>query len=204
MHRKKKVKCIFCNIFLSEYKSLEHYQTKHKSLLANAFKCEFNCRRYFLTEADREEHIASAHKIIVVMRAEAKCLYCNKICIGKRMLAYHVRRYHSAVKISCKFFTCSQYFHTQTEADEHFEKQHQKMEENKKYRCLKCNYKSAYQGNLKIHISRMHEDKILPCSKCSSCFSSSITLKIHIKQTHSPPKACPHCNTIHLNRSICI
>jgi hypothetical protein len=173
----KKLNCIFCNLFFTASSIVRHYQTFHKSLFANAFKCKFHCRRYFLTEADREEHIASAHKIIAVVRAEATCLYCNKICIDKRELDRHIRRVHSAVKILCKFFTCGQYFHTQIEADEHFEKQHQKMEENKKYRCLKCNFKSAYQGNLKIHIYKMHKEKILPCPKCSRCFSSSITRK---------------------------
>jgi hypothetical protein len=190
----KKLNCIFCNLFFTASSIVRHYQTFHKSLFANAFKCKSKCRRYFLTEADREEHIASAHKIIAVVRAEATCLYCNKICIDKRELDRHIRRVHSAVKILCKFFTCGQYFHTQIEADEHFEKQHQKMEENKKYRCLKCNFKSAYQDNLKLHISVMHEEKILPCPKCSRCFSSSITLRIHFKSTHSPRKVCPHCN----------
>jgi hypothetical protein len=125
----KKHKCIFCNLFLSESKILNHYQTIHKTLFANAFKCKFRCRRYFLTEADREEHIASAHKIKVVVRAEVKCLYCNKIYIDKTVLNSHINKYHSAIKVLCKFFTCGQFFLTQNEADEHFEKQHQKMEE---------------------------------------------------------------------------
>jgi KRAB domain-containing zinc finger protein len=194
----KKDKCIFCNLFLSESKILKHYQTKHKSLFANAFKCKFKCRKYFLTEADREEHIASAHKVSL-MRAEAKCLYCNKICIDKYSLKYHINTYHSAVKILCKFFGCGQYFHTQTEADEHFEQQHQKIEENKKYRCLKCNYRSVYQNNFELHITGMHGEKILPCPKCSKCFSSSSILNLHIKRAHSPPKVCPHCNNSYLN-----
>ena len=187
----KKLNCIFCNLFFTATSMFRHYQTFHKSLLANAFKCKFKCRRYFLTEADRDEHIASAHKIL--MRAEAKCLYCNRIYKDKNVLVSHINLNHSAVKILCKFFNCRQYFHTQIEAAEHFEKQHQKIEENQKYRCLKCNFKSSYQGNLKNHISRKHEDKMLPCSKCSRCFSSSFTLRIHIK-SHSPKKVCPHCN----------
>jgi len=66
----KKDKCIFCNLFFSEVHILNHYRMKHKTLLANAFMCKFHCRRYFLTEADREEHIASAHKFLV--RAEGQ------------------------------------------------------------------------------------------------------------------------------------
>jgi hypothetical protein len=197
----KKSKCIFCNLFFNEYAIYGHYKTIHKTLIANAFKCKFQCRKYFLTEADREEHIASAHKKCL-LRAEAKCLYCNKICIDKRVMKQHINKHHSAVKILCKFFNCGQYFHTKTEADEHFEQQHKKMEENKKYCCLKCNYRSVHQNNLKIHIARMHGDKILLCPKCSRCFSSSVTLKAHVKRAHSPPKVCPHCNISHSNTSM--
>jgi len=121
----KKHKCIFCNLFFYEDSLLNHYQRMHKTLFANAFKCKFHCKRYFLTEAEREEHIASAHKICL-MRAEAKCLYCNKICIDKNLLDSHINWHHSAVKILCKFFNCCQYFHTQTEADKHFELRHKK------------------------------------------------------------------------------
>jgi KRAB domain-containing zinc finger protein len=193
----KKDKCIFCNLFFSESGILYHYQTIHKTLFANAFKCKFHCRKYFLTEADREEHIASAHKR--PMRTEAKCLYCNKICIDKDALSCHIRRNHSAIKITCKFYNCRQYYHTQTEADEHFEQKHQKIELKKKYYCTKCSFRSANKSKVKYHISRMHKDKILLCPKCFKCFSSSRTLKAHVKQTHSPPKVCPHCNKSYLH-----
>jgi KRAB domain-containing zinc finger protein len=121
-------------------------------------------------------------------------LYCNKICIDKHVLNSHINKHHLAVKILCKFFHCGQYFHTQTEADEHFEQQHQKIEENKKYHCLKCNYGTALKFKLKVHISRMHGEKILPCPKCSRCFSFPFDLKDHLQRAHLPPKVCQHCN----------
>jgi hypothetical protein len=197
----KKDKCIFCDNFFTEGNIVRHYQTKHKTLFANAFKCKFKCREYFLTEADREEHIASAHKVIVAVRAEAKCLYCNKVFIDKYGLNIHVNKHHSAVKVICKFFTCGQYFRTQTEADEHFEQQHQKIEENKKYRCFKCNFRAALKINVKYHIYRMHGEKMLQCPKCTKCFISSIILKEHLKRMHLPLKVnvCPHCNKSILN-----
>jgi hypothetical protein len=190
-------KRIFCNLVIPEDTILQHYQVKHKTLFANAFKCKFHCRRYFLTEADRQEHIASAHNR--PMRAEVMCLYCNKICIDKDVLNSHIHRNHSAVKILCKFLGCGQYFHTQTEANEHFELQHQKIEENKKYCCLKCNYRSAFKSKVKDHISRMHGEKMLQCTKCSKCLSSSCALKDHIRLVHSPPKVCPYCDKSILN-----
>jgi KRAB domain-containing zinc finger protein len=193
----KRDRCIFCNFFFHEDSLLYHYQTVHKSLFQYAFKCKFHCRKYFLTEADREEHIASAHKIL--MRTEAKCLYCNRIYKDKNVLYSHINKQHSAVKILCKVFNCHQYFHTQTEADKHFEQQHQEIEESKKYRCFKCNYRTACKFSVQRHIIRMHGEKILPCPKCFRYFSSSRNLKAHNKIVHSPPKVCPHCNTSMLN-----
>jgi len=128
-------------------------------------------------------------------------LYCNKVCIDKNNLSEHITKHHLQVKIRCKFVNCGQYFHTQTEAEKHFEQQHQKIEENKKYCCLKCNFRSASKYRVKYHHYRMHGDKILLCSKCSRCFSSSFTLKEHQKRVHSPLQVnvCPHCNKSMLN-----
>jgi hypothetical protein len=198
----KKEKCIFCNNLFNKFNILRHYRKKHTTLFANAFKCKFRCKRYFLTEADRDEHIASAHKIKVVVRAEAQCLYCNKIFIDKDVLSDHITKHHLLVKIRCKFVNCGQYFHTQTEADKHFRQQHQKIEENKKYRCLKCNFRATCKYNVKYHFYAVHGEKSLPCRKCSRCFSSSFTLKAHIKQAHSTRKSqkvCPYCNKSIIN-----
>jgi hypothetical protein len=72
-------KCIFCNLFFAEDCLFHHYQRKHKSLLAKAFRCKFKCRKYFLTEADLEEHIASAHKR--PMRAEVSVCTVTKYAL---------------------------------------------------------------------------------------------------------------------------
>jgi hypothetical protein len=121
--------------------------------------------------SSRKQIVKSTLLVKCLMRAEAKCLYCNKICIDKDVLYMHINKHHSAVKILCNVFTCHQYFHTQTEADEHFEQKHQKIVENKKYCCLKCNFRSARKCTLRLHISRMHGEKLLLCPKCSKCFT---------------------------------
>jgi uncharacterized C2H2 Zn-finger protein len=86
-----------------------------------------------------------------------------------------------------QFFGCGQYFHTRTEPDKHIDQQHLKIEKSKKYRCLKCNYRSACKSNVKYHNSRMHGEEIWPCPKCSKCFNSSNTLGVHVRTVHSPP-----------------
>jgi KRAB domain-containing zinc finger protein len=192
-----KRKCIFCDLLFPPYAMFQHLIAKHKSLLTSAFKCKYKCKRYFLTEAELNEHIASVHETCLV-RSEVKCIYCNKICTDKNVLNSHIYNNHSLVRIRCKFYGCNQYFHTQTLADEHFEHQHLETEENKRFHCLNCNFRAAHRGPLKIHISRMHGDKILQCSRCTKRFSTDYTLKNHVKSVHASLKECPHCNNRYL------
>ena len=109
----------------------------------------------------------------------------------------------------CNFRFCSQYFHTQAQADSHFEQKHQKIEDKKKFRCLKCNYRSSQKASCDLHMSQIHGDKSLPCSKCQKLFGSSAALKIHLRFAHKPPKVCPHCNIcysrieVHLKEEKC-
>jgi KRAB domain-containing zinc finger protein len=194
----KKTKCIFCNLFFPYGSMLRHYQAMHKSLITTAFKCKFKCRGYFLTEAELNDHIASVHNTIL-LRQEFQCIYCNKIYADKQVLNSHIQNIHSAIKIVCKFFRCSQYFHDQTQADKHFEQQHQKKEESKIFQCLKCNYRATLNVDLMLHVARIHGGKSLPCPKCPKLFSCSGNLKLHIKRVHSPPQVCPHCNTSFLD-----
>jgi hypothetical protein len=189
----KKSKCIFCNLFYPAHTMLFHFRSMHKSLIPSAFKCKLNCRCYFLTEADLNEHIASVHNNYF-MRQEVQCIYCNKIYSDKYTLRGHIENIHPMVKIRCRFRGCIQYFHTQNKADTHFVQQHKKIVNNKKFQCLKCNFRSASKGDYKHHISQMHGDFSIPCPKCSKRFRSSATLDTHLAVTHKPPKACPHCN----------
>jgi hypothetical protein len=188
-----KIKCIFCNLFYPARTMLLHLKIVHKPLVPSAFKCNFKCRRYFLTEAELNEHIASVHNYF--MRQEVQCIYCNKMYSDKYTLHDHIENIHPVIKNRCRFRGCIQYFHSQNQADKHFEQQHLKIENNKKFECSKCNYRTARKDSLKIHISQVHGDSSFPCPKCSSCFRSSAALASHLAFTHKPPKACPHCNT---------
>jgi hypothetical protein len=192
-----KIKCIFCNLYFLTRTMSVHLKSMHKSLIQSAFKCKFTCRRYFLTEVELNEHISVVHSKYLI-GPQFKCIYCNKMLTDKHGLNLHVHIMHSVVKISCKFRFCSQYFLTQTEADSHYE-QHQKIEERKKFCCLKCSYRSASEYSLRSHISLRHGDKNKPCPKCSKSFSSFGVLKVHIRRVHSAHKACPHCNTSCIN-----
>jgi hypothetical protein len=188
-----KIKCIFCNLFFYAHNILRHLKIMHKPLIPSAFKCKYKCMCYFLTEADLNEHIASVHNNYFV-RQEVQCIYCNKMYCDKYGLRFHIENIHPVVKICCRFRGCIQYFHTQNQADTHFEQQHQKIVNKKKFLCLKCNYRSASKWHHEEHVSLRHGDFSMPCPKCYKRFRSSNSLKAHIKQAHSPRKVCPHCN----------
>jgi hypothetical protein len=189
----KMIKCIFCNLFFSEINMLRHFQTRHKSLLPSAFKCNVKCRKYFLTELELNEHKAIVHSKYFERRT-FKCIYCNKIYLKTPLLRRHINLMHAEVKICCNYRFCFQYFHTQAQGDSHFEQKHQKIEEKKKFRCLKCNYRSSDKAACDRHMSQIHGDKSLPCLKCPKQFGSSAALKIHLRFAHKPLEVCPHCN----------
>jgi hypothetical protein len=204
----KMIKCIFCNLFFCEINMLRHFQTRHKSLIPFAFKCNVKCRKYFLTELELNEHKAIVHSKYFE-RCKFKCIYCNKIYLKTTLLRRHINSMHAEVKICCNYHFCFQYFHTQAQANFHFEQHHQKIEDKKKFRCLKCNYRSSEKANCDRHVSQIHGDKSLPCSKCQKLFGSSAALKIHLRFAHKPPKVCPHCNKrysrieVHLKEEKC-
>lgn len=191
---KNTLKCIFCSFYFRPNRIKGHLLTKHKSQLPFAFKCNRRCYSYFLTESELNEHIASSHK--TKMRSEAMCVYCNNMYADVLSLNEHIKRFHSDIKITCKFRGCKHFFHSQTQADAHFEQQHQKIQDNKKYQCSKCDYKGSFKHNLEEHILRIHGEKNQPCSKCSMRFRSSYALKKHLKSAHTSPHQCQHCGDI--------
>lgn len=68
-------KCIFCGLYFRSVKA--HLHGAHKSQLRSAFTCTYSsykCTRYFLTEAERDKHVATVHKQCLI-----KCIYCGLV-----------------------------------------------------------------------------------------------------------------------------
>lgn len=188
----KMTSCMFCGLLFKCMKN--HLRSKHKQQLPDAFKCiKETCFKYFLTQNERDEHVADVHTKKIVVREEVKCIYCKKMCADKYLLHQHVNYYHYEFKIQCKFSRCSRYFHTQVRADAHFEQMHRKKEENKMFQCSKCDFKSARKDGIQTHEAQRHVDKTIPCPKCEKLFGSIKLLNFHL-YTHNEPKICEHCN----------
>lgn len=69
-----KMKCIYCGLFYVKEALWAHVKYQHKS---QAIKCTFQCREYFLSEPDRDEHILKVHSKAPMIR-EKSCIFCKK------------------------------------------------------------------------------------------------------------------------------
>lgn len=189
-----KHKCIFCDMIFLNSSMRQHVKSIHSVQMQSAFSCTSSCGRYFFTKLERDEHVASVHKRAALVRTEVECIYCNKnVCT--RALHTHIKNCHSDVRIRCGILGCSQqYFHTRTQLDAHFEQVHRIEEEEKKFQCSKCAFKSADKLQLKKHIGKMHADGNIPCPKCAKYFGSLLALKYHLSFAHANLKPCKHCN----------
>merc|ERR1719479_421240 len=57
--------------------------------------------------------------------------------------------------------------------------------DNKSYVCSKCNFCSAYSGNLAQHVKRMHEKTLnFSCIKCNFMARSAVELNLHTRAKH--------------------
>jgi KRAB domain-containing zinc finger protein len=186
-------KCVLCGKYLLDINMRLHLRNSHKSQFADLFKCTFKCRKYFLTEAEREKHIDSAHERYSA-REQEECIYCNKLYFGKRSLRMHIDNCHTERKIQCSVLGCAQYFLTETLLDAHFEQLHRKKEENKKYQCELCEYRTAYKGHLRSHMEHKHQTKNKRCPECKKMYRSHHALLNHLK-THDDINMCQYCNT---------
>jgi hypothetical protein len=189
----KKPKCIFCGLFT--HSMWNHLKNKHNSQLPHAFKCTFNCSKfaYFLTEDELAEHISRVHTKRALVRKEVKCIYCKKILLDSNLLNAHVKYFHYEYKLKCKFNGCCRYFLTQIRADAHFEQRHRKKEEQKIFKCSKCDFRSARKDGVEGHETRSHADKTVPCPKCEKMFGSIKIMNSHLIG-HKEPQMCEHCN----------
>ena len=62
------------------------------------------------------------------------------------------------------------------------------VHEKLKYSCMKCDYQTVYEPSLKHHIQSRHEGIRYPCKQCQLVSSSKRSLKKHIERKHNHMK----------------
>jgi len=170
--------CIYCKKVVVHLPG--HIRSRHKS---QAIKCNFNglCATYFLSYEEKQKHIALVHRNNCI-----KCIYCEKML--KKSQSEHMNRHHKDVAIKCNFhFHCPTYFYTEEERDEHVLKVHQTAKPAKEVKCIYCEKKFLFGGNLSQHISLKHSDVKIKCQlfHCSQYFLNQEEKEKHFQETHA-------------------
>jgi hypothetical protein len=179
--------CIFCCKNVSKSNIRSHLQSKHQSQLASAFKCNFSskCCQFFLTKAELEEHVKSAHLKLQLVN----CIYCNE------EINMHAHNKHHDTRIKCPKLGCLHFFLSQLECNEHFTQQHRDYENNKTFKCESCKFSTAIAGNLKKHKENVHHGNLkVECPKCPILFRSHNLLREHVRRKHTEQlNTVSHC-----------
>lgn len=201
--------CNLCQLIVKCKETLQdHRKRDHKNVL----RCNSKyCASYFITEADRQQHELSAHAKC------GKCIYCGALFSNRiRWLHEHVQKFHKEA-VQCDFpKNCPEYFHTQTEKDEHIFKVHQKAAGtriNKKYysaetcsiykpeQCIYCGKIFKQKFSLSAHIRNSHLAIRIKCRfhGCGLYFLSNSESDEHFRQEHQEMERlkkfhCPKCS----------
>jgi uncharacterized C2H2 Zn-finger protein len=184
---KSRVKCTFCSKLISRSCLLRHCKEVHC-----AYKCSFRkCSQLFLVKTERDKHFQRDHSKI---KKPTKCIYCNNVYRNDSLLNQHICHMHSDVKLKCTRKGCASYFFSQSDCDAHFSEKHLKEEENKTFKCDKCDFTCAKIRYLNSHFTYTHVTPHVKCLKCRKMFPSKICMLRHLRVSHTELKACQHCS----------
>lgn len=190
--------CNLCQLILKSVKLIWiHRKRFHK----NDLRCHSrNCATFFFTEADRKKHELSVHGKWI------NCIYCGAYFSKRvRWMQNHIKKSHKEA-IQCDFSNrCREYFHTQTEKDEHVLKVHTPKPVNtkeclEKGMCIYCNKISKNKPSSQLHMVRYHAAVSIKCkfNHCGLYFLSQIECDEHFQKEHKEKDSlkqlqCPKC-----------
>ncbi|KAK9873754.1 hypothetical protein WA026_002109 [Henosepilachna vigintioctopunctata] len=141
------------------------------------------------------QHLLDVHSI-KLERAIHKCGECDKRYVEKRSLYYH-KQQHFTDKYVCS--ECGTVCDMYEEMKEHY----QKHEQQKNFKCSRCNQKFTRRQQYLIHIKRHNNYK---CTTCNETFASKMKMMVHKQKGHdveglAPKFSCPKCEREFFHRS---
>jgi general transcription factor IIIA len=147
------------------------------------YSCPFdNCDKEFVTEGKLKKHLEKHNKAIhhctigeceesfafkkelmkhINEEHESKCSICDKILKNPESLKKHLK-IHENEEYQCPFDGCFKVYTRQSNLNVHMKKCHS-TENEKEFKCEKCEQKFSYKSTLERHIETVHE-KIHPSS----------------------------------------
>lgn len=165
------LKCKYCSIMFSKHMERKIHEREH--LRDIALKCSLPIpQRARKKRGKYVKHEAYKPKLKYCLNVlhPFKCCLCSKAFIMKGELLKHYDRVHPDKKNSLYRFECpvckkrfltyqALYQHQVCHATE------------KQYHCSKCPYKTARQGDLRLHIKNHHSAALFKCEYCNKRFT---------------------------------
>jgi hypothetical protein len=187
IHRKEthqsSYQCIVCRTNCkSRYILRLHIQEKHAN---EVFICKYNfrCVKYFMSEEERNAHVAKVHES---QSNSMQCIYCKKF-ICKKGFAAHMKIFHNSVAIRCEYSRlCCAYFRSEEERSKHYDEVHEGFTKNR-VRCNICKI-LVRASNYSKHLIIRHKvnTKIPKKEKCPYCETLVLDclMEQHVNQNH--------------------
>ena len=172
--------CANCFKVFSNRKSLQrHMKNEHKELMFMNLKAEsvepvIEPPKIALDSSERSKRWRDRNP-----KLKIDCPVCGKT-VTNRTLGHHVKLVHSTKDKKCT--ECNKCFGTEKSLELHM-----KHHGDKEFVCDKCDYRSAFNGGLRLHIESKHEGIRHPCSfeNCDAVYTCKGTLDNHIKTDHN-------------------
>jgi hypothetical protein len=211
-------KCIYCDEleYLSRISLLRHLQMMHKD---KSLQCDCTswCKKFFLTEAEKVEHVKIDH---ISSAIEIECEICKKKLrrphLNAHMQQFHGRRrtFIKSGDTDCcycpkkfpdrgsafrhvkeahfnietfKCYDCEIFFENVELKKEHYQKTHRGH-----FRCIYCvNWECTNRMNLRRHMRIKHQGEVIQCKFSMMCrlyFKTQDDLIKHTRENHEVNK----------------
>lgn len=188
VHGESPTKCIYCG---QVYKIIGNLVIKHVKKFHSdvAVWCGFKgtCKKLFLNEHERRNHILRAHK---TSSRQQDCIYssCKTVFPCAKTLTAHLNKEHDGAYLRCDYIqNCPSFFITEDKLAEHVKQVH----ENPTLSKLRCIYCLKKVFDLHKHTKIYHKGKkVIRCRyiTCITFFRSEQERLNHEKEVHSLKK----------------
>ena len=170
------VDCPHCGKSLSKGSNFHMHQRRCTKDLSSRFQCTI-CNKKFYAKQDLQRH---CKRVETCQPGDKKCHICDFRTSSKREFRTHVKthtRKYSRTQVYqcqlCDFQSVGNKTIFEKHGRVHKVKLHKKLNEQTKFKCEQCDYKTKRRFDLKGHILRIHDKPKLKSTKtppkCSFC-----------------------------------
>ena len=193
----KLLSCKVCLFSGSDYVALINHQRTQTDSKHKPYKCDI-CKKAYNRKNRLKVHVCRKASNIKKIKSVKtyKCSSCDRICIHKRILKDHTRKYHhSEQPVPCK--KCDLIF-----PDLHHLNLHKVVHPGyNEYICNVCYFACDGMSKLRKHQRTHTGEKPYKCDICQSQFSGKDKLKLHRSRHDNSTYRCNNCAITCLDQS---